>query len=92
MPLTSHDECKKSYKKRGYDVTSRMICAGAGKGKIDTCHGDSGGPMVCEAKGCVWYVVGATSWGVGCARRGVYGVYTNVNALRPWIDQVVYNG
>ena len=66
------------------------MCAGAGKGEIDSCAGDSGGPLACKDEGGVWYVVGVTSWGVGCARKGLYGVYADVRAMRSWIDQVVF--
>merc|ERR1719348_1021275 len=91
VPLASHTACSNAYAKKGESLTSRMICAGAAKGKIDACQGDSGGPLVCKAKGDTWYIVGATSWGIGCARKGLYGVYADVKVMRQWIDKVVFN-
>ena len=41
------------------------------------------GPLVCE-KDNRWYLVGATSWGWGCAGQ-YYGVYTNIAKLYNWI-------
>ena len=59
---------------------SNMICAGTrSKG---TCHGDSGGPMVCGGKLC-----GIISWGFGCAREGLPGVYTNVAKIIDFINE-----
>ena len=33
----------------------------------------------CRADSDVWELAGLVSWGLGCARPGVYGVYTEVD-------------
>jgi len=82
--------CHNAYKDeivRGGIRKDIHFCAG-GSGK-DTCQGDSGGALVCrihpfseaqreiQCKGL--YLQGITSFGRGCGRVGVPGVYTNIN-------------
>jgi secreted trypsin-like serine protease len=47
-------------------------------------QGDSGGPAVDNSTGLQ---VGIVSFGTGCARPGVPGVYTNVSSVRSWIKR-----
>jgi secreted trypsin-like serine protease len=65
-------------------VTEDAICAGSLQGGRDTCYGDSGGPLVVAGFGQP-VLVGVTSWGVGCAWPGYYGVYTRVRSYRDWL-------
>lgn len=58
----------------GKALTPRMLCAG--RNRKDSCQGDSGGPLVHVSSG---KLVGVVSWGYGCARRGVPGVYAKVS-------------
>ncbi|KAH9512862.1 Neurotrypsin [Bulinus truncatus] len=86
VPIIDQKKCADLYKK--YTITSRMMCAGYIEGGIDTCNGDSGGPLLCKYKG-IYTVFGLTSWGRGCAEPDAPGVYANVKILLPWIKSVI---
>ncbi|KAM9788455.1 transmembrane protease serine 2-like [Neosynchiropus ocellatus] len=67
-------------------VTEAMICAGKLEGGVDSCQGDSGGPLVVK-EADLWWLVGDTSWGYGCAARKRPGVYGNVTHFLEWIHR-----
>ncbi|XP_047652969.1 transmembrane protease serine 2 isoform X5 [Phacochoerus africanus] len=65
-------------------ITPAMICAGYLQGSVDSCQGDSGGPLV-TLKSSIWWLIGDTSWGSGCAKAYRPGVYANVTLFTDWI-------
>ncbi|MCJ8742225.1 hypothetical protein PDJAM_G00079610 [Pangasius djambal] len=65
-------------------ITDNMICAGKLEGGVDSCQGDSGGPLV-TSENFLWWLVGDTSWGQGCAIKNRPGVYGNVTTFLDWI-------
>ncbi|XP_060802195.1 uncharacterized protein LOC106134782 [Amyelois transitella] len=65
------------------------LCAGSTDGSTGACVGDSGGPLQCRSGGR-WELRGLTSFGSGCARRGVPDVYTNVAHYVSWIYTQIY--
>ena len=90
VPLISRGTCQAAYRDLGYTISSRMRCAGYAKGGLDACQGDSGGPLVCS-KNDKWYLMGVVSWGVGCARKGRYGVYADMMDLKYWVQKTINN-
>lgn len=65
----------------GYDAQS-MICAGLPAGGVDSCFGDSGGPIIVNG-----VEAGITDWGSGfCGAAGTYGVYERLSFYRSAID------
>ncbi|XP_073821451.1 seminase-like [Musca autumnalis] len=78
VPVIAKSQCSNQYAKY-ISLTKNMFCAGV-PGDKDACSGDSGGPVMCNGKIC-----GIVSFGVGCARQGLPGVYTKIKEVRPFI-------
>uniref|UniRef100_A0A8C5QYB9 Neurotrypsin n=1 Tax=Leptobrachium leishanense TaxID=445787 RepID=A0A8C5QYB9_9ANUR len=87
VSLLPRESCNMQYKGK---FTNRMICAGnlSEDNRVDSCQGDSGGPLMCQRSNGQWVIVGITSWGYGCGRKGYPGVYTKVSKYSPWIQKV----
>ncbi|MCO1576577.1 serine protease [Crossiella sp. SN42] len=81
VPLTSDQTCKTAYSQ--YSNTS-MVCAGLPQGGVDTCQGDSGGPLIVGGK-----LIGATSWGRGCASPNYPGVYARIAPYHAVLSQQI---
>ncbi|CAG0919908.1 unnamed protein product, partial [Notodromas monacha] len=89
VPLWNQQACEEALKTQfgaNYSLPITTLCAGA-EGN-DACDGDGGGPLVCEKDGH-WYQVGVVSFGIGCGRRNVPGVYTRVAAYAAWIKDSI---
>ncbi|XP_050735305.1 uncharacterized protein LOC127007894 [Eriocheir sinensis] len=77
-------KCRYNFLLESEEVTSKMFCAEGGK--KDTCQGDSGGPLVyLEHTQNRYFLVGVTSWGVGCGLPKYPGVYTKVSKFLEWV-------
>ncbi len=72
VSLLSDSDCAGTYSQ--YDA-SEMVCAGDPSGERDACYGDSGGPLVADGR-----LIGITSWGTGCARPELPGVYVRISS------------
>ena len=64
-----------------------MVCAGyGGNSVISGCHGDSGGPFVCQESGR-WVFRGAVSWGDHWCRAGsTFSVFARISTFVTWIQ------
>merc|ERR1712228_731303 len=78
--IVTVDDCNGRNSYNG-QILKGMFCAGVNGGGKDACQGDSGGPTTYNGN-----VIGATSWGYGCAEANYPGVYTDVAQYRNWID------
>jgi len=83
VTVATNAECNSAYASKGYTITSSMICAGdSGK---DSCHGDSGGPLI-TSENDRQALIGVVSWGLNeCATDGFPGVYARVTEKMSWI-------
>lgn len=68
-------------------MPASSYCAGGERGN-DACQGDGGGPMVCLVDG-FYELTGLVSWGFGCGRADVPGIYVKVSAFIGWINQII---
>ncbi|KAG8187107.1 hypothetical protein JTE90_004853 [Oedothorax gibbosus] len=96
LPVVNHDTCEAAYRSglRALTVTNNMFCAGHGSGIHDTCHGDSGGPLmfaVGPPGDRKWYLEGLVSWGseTGCGEAGLYSGFTKVGKFVPWVNMFI---
>jgi len=88
VPIVEKSDCKLAYSGVNVDIGETKVCAG--KGKRDTCSGDSGGPLLADHLGNgKWSVVGITSFGVDCGRADFPGVYTRVDKYLSWIQEQI---
>jgi len=89
VPVIGEDDCAKQYKALGHNTDPKMmLCAGWKEGRKDTCQGDSGGSLVFEGKDG-FVLQGAVSFGIGCARANVPGVYARTANYLDWINAAV---
>jgi hypothetical protein len=99
VPIVADPVCAAAYprdtsaqvRNAGAFDQSTMVCAGYPAGGVDTCAGDSGGPLFAVRPDGVFRLAGATSFGNGCAQPGYPGVYARVaeGPLRDFIGGVV---
>ncbi|XP_026731419.1 transmembrane protease serine 9-like isoform X1 [Trichoplusia ni] len=85
IPIWSNQECQLKYGGAAPGgIVEHMLCAG--KASMDSCSGDSGGPLMVNENGR-WTQVGIVSWGIGCGKGQYPGVYTRVTYFMPWIQK-----
>lgn len=92
-----HERCSKVVKGQNLRVAlghlGNKICASKlhanGSTEVDTCKGDSGGPLEL-AQNSRRYLVGITSKGVSCGTTGKPGYYTRVARYIGWIESIVW--
>ncbi|XP_075985841.1 uncharacterized protein LOC142982971 [Anticarsia gemmatalis] len=88
LPLWTREACEKAYENK-IVLPPSVICAGGEEG-IDTCRGDSGGPLTRVQDTIeLW---GVTSGGsTRCGEKNSPGVYTKVIDYLDWIQSVIDN-
>ena len=93
VPVETSEVCNQYM--RG-EVSAKMVCAGSKDGGVDSCQGDSGGPLLDVSTNRYnkqrYSLVGVVSWGIGCANKNRFGVYTDVRRFLQFIDEARRGG
>ncbi|XP_053157587.1 transmembrane protease serine 12-like isoform X5 [Hemicordylus capensis] len=74
----------------GGAISWNMLCAGSESGDVDSCQGDSGGPLMCYFPDVSkYYLIGITSFGVGCGLPKRPGIYVRTSHYKSWIESCI---
>ncbi|XP_039149313.1 protein masquerade isoform X2 [Drosophila simulans] len=90
IPIVSDTECIRKVNavtEKIFILPASSFCAGGEEGH-DACQGDGGGPLVCQDDG-FYELAGLVSWGFGCGRQDVPGVYVKTSSFIGWINQII---
>ena len=90
VPIVDEKDCSQAINavtEKLFILPTSSFCAGGEHG-ADACQGDGGGPLVCEVDG-YYELTGLVSWGFGCGRPHVPGVYVKVSNFIGWINQII---
>ncbi|XP_068159613.1 serine protease easter-like [Drosophila tropicalis] len=93
LHVQSLDECQAAYESQGYNLGEGQLCASGGLG-VDSCSGDSGGPLTAEAitpqRDRFVYLAGVVSYGkTECGKSDFPGVYTRISHYMDWIEATI---
>lgn len=87
VPVVDRATCARKADELGWSFTDQMSCAGGGR--VDTCSGDSGGPLLVRGPDGQPVIAGITSFGLladgACGIRNEPGYYGRLATLGGWV-------
>lgn len=88
LPLSAKVACDREFGQ----IADDSLCAGDGVGRVQTCVGDSGGPLLWletldfqRDSMVASRQLGIVSWGASCEKLAPYAMYTNISAHGAWL-------
>lgn len=89
VPIIDGNLCLKEYKFAPPNCPN-IICAGSKISGVDSCAGDSGGPLMVAKESGQFVQYGITSFGPEkCSSNVTYGAYTNIIPYIDWITKTM---
>ncbi|XP_030556490.1 transmembrane protease serine 9 [Drosophila novamexicana] len=86
------EECQSVYSRQSIVLENTQMCAGGMEG-VDSCRGDSGGPLIgldTNKVNTYYFLAGVVSFGpTPCGLNGWPGVYSRVGAYVDWIQSTL---
>lgn len=94
LPMVDRETCAQKYAPFGDKITTSMLCSGHVSGEYDSCQGDSGSSLFYRPTALSDVLnqpvlVGVVSWGRGCGRSDLFGIYSNIAYLQDWIIDTI---
>lgn len=89
LPFVRKSRCQSVYREKQF--SDEQFCAG-GEDGVDSCRGDSGGPLMLSTFQSYekWTIFGIVSHGPSrCGTKNMPGIYTNVSSYVSWIHQTI---
>lgn len=92
VPFVAPQQCAESWRPRFPSVANMIInqsiCASGAGNPVDTCTGDSGGPILIDRNG--WKLLGLTSFGEPrCGGADKPSIYSRVDSFRDSLNQAL---
>ncbi|XP_046476241.1 uncharacterized protein [Neodiprion pinetum] len=88
VPILDQSVCQADYVYGEGAISDGMVCAGYLNEGVDSCDGDSGGPLACIHNNA-FTLYGLTSWGKHCGEANKPGVYVRIAHYKKWIEQKI---
>lgn len=91
LPAKNLNDCQQIYHQLKAVFTENQLCIGGISG-MDSCSGDSGGPLMTEINYRA-YLVGIVSWGlVLCGQENAPSIYTRFDKYLDWVAARIEEG
>lgn len=86
IPIVNSSDCNRVYESNKINLSDGQICVG-GEFGIDSCRGDSGGPLMFVAEDNIFVLYGMVSFGTtACGSKGYPSIYTKIGFYLSWVS------